>query len=324
MDDFYVTLFSNLHQDKFSDNTTSQFTALLPRPIVINPNEYMVALTDINHPKILGTVEGRGQQDQIVFPTIASENSFTYDLTSLADLILKHSTRPGLYRARRYFREFLDLRNLREFDVNEPLQRYRTQVPAAGSRIFRITPYEIAPQYRASMDSRTYFVFQSLFAYNMRQILFIILDTYRRLLTGPTPEFGIVVEKGKSVGDMLYLYAITFVNAIRNAALQYHQPAPSNYVFLYSDLVSPSIVGSEMARLLYAGVRQSEAEQDVIEVKNAKYLRVLKTYIPTISFFFADETGRQIMFEDGYLPVMIQLHFKRIMIEKNSSRGSTV
>lgn len=309
-DDFYLTLFSNTSQKTYPHNSTSKFTATLPKPIKLKHSEYRVGITQCHHPALIGTVDSEKGDDQdcIIFPNIVSEQSFTYDLDTLASLILKNSNRPELY-TKRYFHEFINKENLKDFDINEILKKYQTTIPEKGHK-FKITPYDISPQYRVSLKERDYLEFQTNIKYTGKQILHIILSTYNRILIGKNAvKYGIVVEKGKTISDMLYLYAVTFVNSIRTAAMRYASTEISNYLLIYSDIVEPSIVGNTMTRVLYVAPRQTDVNRDTVEIRNVRYARVSKTIISDISFLFTDENGRQLIFQDGYLPTLLTLHF---------------
>lgn len=308
--DFYITIFSNTSQKSYPYNSTSKFTVSLPRPIKLINSEYRVGITQCHHPALIGTVnsEKGDDQDCIIFPNIVSEQSFTYDLDTLTSLILKNSSRPELY-TKRYFHEFLSKDNLKDFDVNDVLKKYRTKIPK-GAHKFKITPYDIALQYRVSLEDRDYVEFQTNFKYTGKQILYIILNTYYRILLEDNgTKYGIIVEKNKSISDMLYLYAVTFVNSIRAAAIRYASAEISNYLLIYSDIVEPSIVGNAMSRILYVAPRQSDVNRDTVEIRNVRYERVSKSVVNDISFLFTDENGRQLIFQDGYLPTLLTLHF---------------
>lgn len=161
MTDFYVTLFSNTSQNTYPENSTSKFTVTLPKPLKLTDAEYRVGITQCHHPAILGIVNSAAgeEQDSIVFPRVFSEESFVYDLNTLASFILSHCKRPSLY-TKRYFYEFLSIDNLREFNVNETLQKYKTTI-ADNTHKFKITPYVISSQYRISLEDRDYIEFQS-------------------------------------------------------------------------------------------------------------------------------------------------------------------
>lgn len=315
MSEFYVTLFSNSDQKKYTNNSTSKFTVTLPKPINIDQTQWCVGLTDCYHPKIIGTVSGEaeGDQDKIVLPYLVSESTFSYDLNALVNLILSNAVRPNLY-TKRFFYEFLNRDNLKEFEVNPNLSQYKTTMNQE-THIFKIAPFKILPQFRnkQTMVARTYIQFESQREYTMKEILHIILSTYYTILNKSKVdnEYGIVVEPGKTIGEMLYLYCVSFVNTVRNVTLQYTENI-SNYLLIYSDIVEGSIVGSEVVRFLYAAPRHSEVERDAIEIRNIKYFRLCKSYISEISLIFCDERGRQIMFQDGYLPCYVTLHFKKV------------
>lgn len=108
---------------------------------------------------------------------------------------------------------------------------------------------------------------------------------------------------------MLYLYAITFVNTIRHTATNFDSAEVSNYLLIYSDIVEPAVVGNEMSRLLYVTPRQADVSRDLLEIRNVRYMSVAKPIVNDISFLFTDEAGRQLLFQDGYLPTLLTLHF---------------
>lgn len=311
MKEFHINLFSHTGYRLYPDNSTSRFTVELPKMVELD-GSYVVGLTDIHHPKILGTVtDSAVDQDQICLPFAVSEETFQHDIETFISLLLNHATVPTTYQ-KRYFYEYLNLKNLREFEVCAAFQKDLVQ-PSEQPHFFKITPFNIKPEFRLSMVERDYIQLESNRNYTMRQILYIVLNTYLKVLKQEQNNFGIVVEKGRTIGEMLLLYAETFVNTLQGLLSNYQTAGKTSYLLLYCDLVAPTIVGDELARLLYVAPRQSDVERDVLEIRNVKYFPVNKRIITSISFFFADELGRQIMFESGLTPVYIGLTFRKVV-----------
>lgn len=318
MDDFYLTVFSNASTlQHYPDNSTSRFRVKLPKPLELDDGQWSAAVVDIYHPPILGVKKGEGAQDVIILPFIVSEHSFLYDLHAFCTLLLTHAKRPELY-TKRYFNDFLNIENLREFELNAAINKHQT-TPGAGKQVFKISPFAIATQYRASLTDKEYILLESYRAYTLRQVLWCILHAYYKIFTTSQSDeeilekYGIVVEKERTIAETLYMYALTFCNTVRFLAGS-NIPEPettSNYILVYSNLIDPSIVGDTYARLLFITSRQTEVNKDIIQVQNIKYMNVSKKYVDEISFLFCDEQGRQIVFEDGYLPTCIVLHFHK-------------
>lgn len=305
MSDLIVTLFSNTAQEKFPANSTSKFTVHLPRPLDLRGNWY-VGLLDCHHPPIITVVEGSEEQDLITFPHLVSEKTFTYNLELLVNTLLKYAKRPEMYD-KRYFHEFLVIENFGEFSVNETLSKYKTTL-TPNKHQFKITPYMIDPQFRQSLVDRDYIKFESDRPYTMRQILYNIINTYHTILVQGKNQYGIEIEAGRTIGEMLYLYSFTFINTVRKQ-VGFSNDHVSNYLLIYTDMVIESIVGNEVARLLYATPRKSDVQQDYAEVRHVRYIKVAKSFISDISFLFCNERGHQYLFESGYLPTWLTLHF---------------
>lgn len=317
-DNFYITLFSNSSQNLFEKNSTSKFTVRLPKPIYVKENEaWEVGLVDCYHPVIIGTIEEGfdDEQDVIIFPTTTRKE---FDWKVVMYTILHLSKRPELY-TKRYFHEFLSIKNLKEFDVSPHLSKYKTTPDPKSANLIKVTPFNISPQYREATQNIDIIYLETNKKYTLRQVLWLILNYYHQIYLkaekGDTAIFerlGILKEEDKTIAEILQLYALSIINFIRSYITNLWENT-SNYLLLYTDIIKPNIVGEGFSKLLYCTMRRKEAVEDMIEVKNVKYYQLDKKFIEEISFYFADENSRQIVFENGFLPTCIILHFRRTM-----------
>lgn len=321
MEDFYLTLFSNTSQQIYPNNSTSKFTLKLPKPVILNGGDWCVGLTECHHPSILGSVDGNSIVDEIVFPLIEKAYVYRYDLQNLVMFMLAHAAKPELY-TKRYFNEFLDLERLKNFDVDEKINEAKVPLLPDHPKSFCINFYTVASEYRGDIK-KTGFWFQSERKYTMKQLIWIILKTYYDVFIDAKKNpsilgvYGLLME-GKTVAEMLQLYALTFVNAVRVYSDHFSRSVTeSNYLLIYSDFVDQSVCGNTLSRLLYITNRKNAIEEDVINVQNVRYIPIAKNYIEDMSFFFSDERSRQIIFESGFKPTLIVLHFKRAGDRKN-------
>lgn len=315
MSEFYVHLFSSTNQDLYPENSTSKFTVRLPKPLELDNNEWYVGLVDCSHPVILGTVEGQGEQDVVMFPEVNSVNTYTYDLPNLATFLLANSKRPEMY-TRRYFHEFLDLDNLKDFNVSEKLIQHKV-TPLGTSHKFKVFPFSILSQYRGDPTKKKYFLFESHRAYTMKQILYYCLSVYYDIFLEAETDSTVLgyyglVKEGRSTAEMLQLLAMSFINSMRHNSLYFtNRDMHANFLLIYTDFIEPSICGNALSRLLLLTSRKLRVTDDLISVKNVKYYRVSKKYIETMSFLFADEKGSQILMENSWSPSSIVLHFRK-------------
>lgn len=316
--DFYVTLFSNTSQDLFPDNSTSKFTVKLPKAISIPHNEnWKCGLVECSHPRIMGTINGPGAQDEIIFQSAPDESLYyTSVLGNFIIFVLENTNYVSLY-TKRYFQDFLDLDNLKEFTVNEKMLRHKTEIQP-GEQAFKVAFYPAAFQFRTAEEPvKDYFVFVIGKPYTMREILWTVLNTYYKILNEGEITKEILIKHGilfenKTTSEMLLIYAKTFVNVLHQLlSTQGLNRKISNFLLMYTDIVESQIVGNSISKLLYATPRNADVDKDQILIRNTKYLPLCKSFIEDISFYFADEAGHQIVFESGFLPAYVVLHFKR-------------
>lgn len=307
MPEFFLTLFSNSCLTKFPNNSASKFTVTLPKPLELTNGNWHVGLFDLFHPRILGSVKsGQNNGDSIKLPFIPSEKALQYNLDKFADFIIKHSERPDLYASADYFDEFLNINNLQSFNVN--LAKYSTEI-INTALTFRLTPFELPRLFRASMGDKNYIEIEAGREHSLKQLLWRIMNTYYEIFTkGDDQHKGVVKEPDKTVAETLLTYGMAFINAIRekSLAISSHE---SQMLLIYTDIVSESIVGDLLAKLLFI-TKRAKGNNEPVVVQNVRYIALSKSFIEDISFIFCDELGAQIMFEDGFSPTVVHLHFK--------------
>jgi len=318
MDEFYVTLFSTSSQKLYPNNSQSKFTVKLPRPLTFNSNEkWCVGLVDCSHPGIIGTIRGSGnEQDIIIFPESPSVLGHIVDVHTMAILILQNARHPDLY-SKRYFNDFLDIENLKEFEVNSKINKHRV-APLGRSIAFKVSPFSIASQYRGTDTEKAYITLETERPYTGKQILWVILNLYHKILidaeTNPkTLKEYKLFKGGKSIAEMLQHYALTVINTIRLHAkhgfdLEEHE---SEFLLIYTDIIEGHIVGNEIAKVLFLTHRQKHMPIDHTDVKHVQYFPLCKSYIEDISILFTDENASQLILESGYSPTSIVLKFKK-------------
>lgn len=89
---------------------------------------------------------------------------------------------------------------------------------------------------------------------------------------------------------------------------------PLNYLCIYTDIIKPRIIGDNLSRALHMQPIQNErnwTNRNVIDVNNIEYYPLEFEDISEISILFADETGKQINFNNSTFSTMVLLHFKR-------------
>lgn len=88
-----------------------------------------------------------------------------------------------------------------------------------------------------------------------------------------------------------------------------------NYVCVYSDIIKPVIIGSQLSRaLLMRPLIDEEAtkKRTAIIITNKQYCQLESSEIAEINILITDETGEQINFIDDSFQTMIRLHFRKM------------
>lgn len=84
------------------------------------------------------------------------------------------------------------------------------------------------------------------------------------------------------------------------------------YMFFYSDLIEPRIVGDALGRVLLTHpLRPIEQIYQSVNILNVQYCKLEKSRIVEINILITDETGEQINFKNDIISTMILLHFRK-------------
>lgn len=87
-----------------------------------------------------------------------------------------------------------------------------------------------------------------------------------------------------------------------------------NYFCVYSDIIKPVIVGSQLSRALLIRPLNEEVskKRTAVNIYNRQYCELESTEISEINILITDETGEQINFINDSFQTMIRLHFRKI------------
>lgn len=313
--DFYVTLFSNSSQKYYPANSLSKFSARLPKPLNFN-RPFKVGLVEIQCPKIIGVATSNVTNvDEILLPPIKNIVS-EITLKDLTSFIIECSKYSEMYDEK-YFEEFLDIRKLNDFE-----KRYKQYKPVENTVVknkFGVKPILMGDgsNYRDGYP-RT-ITYEGHRKYTGKQILYLYLDwywkNYETIANNEILGSHHILRSDNLKGTMLYNVLTQFVAHLR-MAFQEHRSfhtKDSSYMLIYTDIIEPRICGNEIARVLFMCTRRPSEILDEIFVKNVQYHVVGKTYLEEISILICDEMGRQIIFESGYKPCSVTLHFKPLI-----------
>lgn len=322
MNEQYVTLFSNTSSDLFPNNTTSRFTAKLPKPLDFGNDKYECGLVEIFHPPIKKSIISKDKEDVIKIPMQSwSEADDKFTIFDFAELCIHHAKRPEIYNDEHYFDEFLDEMKLGNFRKNYK-EHLKAVLPDSiqsftlSLTILKNDLYKQVPTFRKQIT------LEFEVEYTLKQILYHFLDEINEVLTqkyltmhpeklkvGPNSaalQESLNVDNGK----YLSLYAKIFINAIKESMPK--APHQTSYLIVYCDIISSSIVGNTIAKLLYISKRKSLDEDFNLILDKIKFFPVEKNYIEDITILFAAEDGSQINFVDSWTPSCVQLLFRKI------------
>lgn len=86
---------------------------------------------------------------------------------------------------------------------------------------------------------------------------------------------------------------------------------PVNFIYIYTDIIKPRIVGSMESRCIRI-IPNAFSAQHIRFGDSIEYYPVEFNTIDNISFLLNDYAGDRIKFSDNVIPIYIMLHFKRI------------
>lgn len=313
--DFYVTLFSNSSQKFYPNNSLSKFTARLPKPLNFFKS-YKVGLVEIQCPKIIGVVTNNNTNvDEIVLPTIKKIVP-DINLKDFTQFMIECSKFAELYDDK-YFQDFLDVKKLNDFE--NKFKKYKPVENPNSQQKFGVIPILMGEgaKFRAGISKAV--TYEGNKKYTGKQLLYLYLawycKNYEKMGNDDILGDHHILRSDNAKGAMLYNVILQFMSHLR-MAFQDHRTfhmKDSSYMLCYTDIIEPRICGNDIAKVLFIGTRRPSDILDEIFVKNIQYLVVAKNYIEEISILLCDEMGRQIIFESGYKPCSVTLHFKPLM-----------
>lgn len=318
--EFFVTVFSNSSQDYYPDNTISKFTTRLPRPIKLDGN-YKVGLIEIQYPPIVGVIntEGDDQEDCITIPVTRNNENTKVSIENFINILVMGSKRCELYTNDRYYEEFMDVKKLDNFEKN--FQEYRDFVGKPGQINNEGIKglYEIVPtvkQFR-SEDFKT-IPLNPIGSYKMKHMIYKFLQYYfhnYKKFTQAELSADYKINQQKYIkGVLLKQNLREFIDIIKSRVeLNYAKKPDTMYLAVHCDIIAPRIIGGSISKVLYFGSKALNSKLEETYVQNVQYIPVIKDYMEEISFFISDETGTRVLFESGYKPLSITLHFVRMV-----------
>lgn len=321
--DFYVTIFSHQSQEKYPENTLSKFSAILPKPINLNPEEkWLVGVTDLFHSPILGTTRTFLEEDIIIFPHYISVNSF--ELINFSQLTMQAAKTPTMY-SREYFAPFLDIENLKTFQTNMLLQNYKPEfIETDETLTFTLLPFSIQWSARSS-ENCTEIVHEYKRRYKLNEVLWIYIDGIIKILSKCGDNETDLAKMHKRADETNAQYLLKMVEAFVSTMLFEkekwlkqvgHKNATDSYnLLVYCDFVEGRRVGNHISQVLHFTARKAiESFREPVlnsRTHNICYVKLSKSFIHEMSFLIVDEQGSQIAFLPGVKPTVLNLHFKR-------------
>lgn len=315
-DEFFVTLFSNSNPDIYTNNSKSKFTSKLPISLDFNANQnFSVGLVDCTFPRILGTLANASDEiDLITLPESISRKKGLDKLEFLANIVLENAKKPSIYH-KNYFKDFLNLENLKSFENNPFINRHKVVQGEGKQLLFKVFNFNDS-LFRAA-EAYYHVIFEVDRAYTLNQIVWIICNTYNTIIKtarkAPTIFAKYGINENISNAEILYTAAFTFINELLTQVLGKYSIIfeDSNYLLIYTDIIEERIVGDSLSKVLYLTNRDKNANIEQLDVKNIQYIPVIKQSINEISIFIADEQGQQIVFESDKTPTCLTLHFRK-------------
>lgn len=316
-DEFFVTLFSNSNTEIYPKNSKSKFTCKLPVSLDFHSNQnYSVGLVDCVFPRILGTIANAGEEFDVVrfapvIKVLVGENR----LERLVNVVLQNAKKPSIYH-KNYFRDFLNLENLKSFENNPQIARHKvTREGGKKQYAFKIYGFKDS----AFRTDERYFacIFEQERNYTLNQIMWIICNTYNQILKAAREDDTLYdkygINRDSSDEEILYNAVFTFINQMLTQVVINHNSVfeDSDYLLIYTNIIEERIIGDGLSKVLYLTNRGKNTVIEQLDVKNIQYIPVIKQNIDEISVFIADEQGQQFVFESDKTPTCLTLHFKK-------------
>jgi hypothetical protein len=323
----YVTLFSNSSADVFSSNTLTSFTNNLYPSLDLKPlGKWKVGLTDISHSLILDS-KYIGEDDKIKFPETMNQHG-VIDFSKFIFYCMMFAKNHSIY-TKSYFNEFINVNLLQDFPLN--FMNFKTSIND-HKKIFKVLIAEIKTTENDIIKMEV--DYDTSITYSMHQIIFkifmkleeILLDNRDKLLTEceyfnqatcvqlyNTFKFPYAVDNKEMRSFYLHNIAINIIDMIEKIQHNFYKnksPKHANYMFIYSDVISPRHIGQNFANILHI-CPIKEFDNQYTAIKNVQYYNVNKDIISDISIKIVDENGESMSFKSGFFPTAVTLHFKK-------------
>lgn len=315
---FYVTIFSNSNMDLYPKNSKSKFTCRLPKVLKFD-SDYEVGICECTFSPIIGVTDKADVDlDLILIPKEKIEDITSAKLDGMIETILNNAKHPSFY-TRAYFREFLNQENYKDFESNPELSKYKvTANSEAEPVLFKV--YSYAKEYRGDDETIKHIRFESERAYTCKQLLWIIMNTYYKIYLEAQNDPGIMKRYnitffGKSMSELLYYAALTFVNRLRSYVSNFQNAytEESDYLLIYTNIIRERIVSDSLSKVLFISNRPKNTLTEQIEVRNIQYFPLCLQEIDEISIILCDEQASLLILESSSTPTCLTLHFRKMV-----------
>ena len=295
---FYVTLPSNVSDDEFKNNRTTNFTTRLKAPKHFNI-QYEVALVEIIYNQTwrvdLGKIIIHHRETQKEYSLAAIDGETHPSLIDRINIILRDNFIDEEYSRRR------ELFNIMSNDKEKLEKLIKIDGMAEITDLEKVILVPISNS--IIKDERV--VSDIMKKNKMPKIILHDSRLHFLLPHGMKLSFAGRIKNVFNLGDFRYDSNYTS-DIIANNHLESVQS-----LYIYTDIIDYQLVGDEYAPLLRnVVVSQNYSHPVAINYENPHYLPVNKSIISTINIDIRDDTGKEINFIQG--KVEVKLHFRPI------------
>lgn len=296
---FYVTLPSNVKDDEFKNNRTTNFTTRLKAPKHFS-SLYEVALVEIIYNQTWKVDLGKiiiHHRDTMKEYTLAAIDGETYpSLIDRINIILRDNFIDEEYARRRDI--FYNLSNDKEkYDKLIKLDGMGEFTESENNVILIPISNAISKDERIVSDIK-----------KKNKMPKIILHDSRLHFLLPR---GMKISFYGRIKSVFNLSDFKYDNNNTSDIIANNHLESVQSLYIYSDIIEYQLVGDEYAPLLRnVVVSQNYSHPVAINYDNPHYLPVNKSIISTINIDIRDDTGKEINFIQG--KVEVKLHFRPI------------
>ena len=306
MNEFYITLLSDSSFSTFPNNTLSSFQSLLPQPINLESDNWLVGLAEISYPTGVDSINVPVQFDDVKNYNVLLLHGF-----------FRVQFKVGIYESgvNLYQKIYQEVNKIADTVL---MEYFLTELQKVLNSHYReIQYYKLSGKQwkpvsvtvkahklylNTIMDSRFSTIYFPARIYNgVGDLINTIKNNTADLNVLETLNREVYAEVVKDLNQLRLKHSFTI-------AQPYYQ-MDTEPIFIYSDIVEPQIVGNVYAKCLR--VIQFPLSSGYHIFNSPYYLPVEKTSFQSIGIQLLNKFGEHALFSNSISPCIVVLHFKR-------------